>query len=192
MKPDTKHLKFTACAIGLAAGMLLGNAEAQQIPIPKTPAEVTGPAQGPMNKAYVQMVGRMAYQWGWPLVYVHNQRIGLTKVPEPGLLAGALPVAPINQVTMLTGYIKPGETLVGDPNQDVVYGMGFLALDKEPVIIQVPEFGDRFWTLPVYDARTDQVSKLGLQHGTKAGFYMLVGPKWNGATPAGVTCQIPN
>jgi hypothetical protein len=37
-----------------------------------------------MTKAYVQMVGRMAYLWGWPLVYVYNQRTALTKVPEPG------------------------------------------------------------------------------------------------------------
>ena len=43
-----------------------------------------------MTPAYVQMVGRMAYVWGWPLLAVHNQAMQLTKVPEPGLLAGAL------------------------------------------------------------------------------------------------------
>ena len=42
-----------------------------------------------MTKASVQMVGRMAYVWGWPLVYVYNQRTELTKAPETGLLAGA-------------------------------------------------------------------------------------------------------
>ena len=87
---------------------------------------------------------------------------------------------------MLTGYIAPAESFIGDPNQDVVYGLGYLSLEKEPVVIQVPEFGDRFWTLPVYDARTDQISELGLQYGTKPGFYMVVGPNWKGATPAGI------
>jgi hypothetical protein len=139
-----------------------------------------------MTKAYVQMVGRMAYVWGWPLVYVSNQRTELTKVPEPGLLAGALPIAPMNQLTMLTGYISPAETFIGDPNQDVVYGVGFLSLEKEPVVVQVPEFGDRFWTIPVYDARTDQINELGLQYGTKPGFYMIVGPNWKGSTPPGI------
>jgi hypothetical protein len=34
---------------------------AQQVPIPKTPAEVPGPPPGTaMSKAYVQTVGRMA------------------------------------------------------------------------------------------------------------------------------------
>ncbi len=36
----------------------------------------------------------------------------------------------------------------------------------------------------MYDARTDQMSELGLQYGTKAGFYMVVGPNWKGDTPA--------
>src|SRR4029453_8725596 len=88
---------------------------------------------------------------------------------------------------MLTGYVDPGETFIADPNQDVVYGLGYLSLEKEPVVIQVPDFGNRFWTVPVYDARTDQISELGLQYGTKPGFYMGVGPNWKGTTPAGIT-----
>jgi len=171
----------------VGATMLAGSAEAQQVPIPKTAAEVPGPVVGPMTKEYVQMMGRMAYVWGWPLVYVYNQRTELTKVPEPILLNGAICIAPMNQVSMLTGYVNPAETYIADPNQDVVYGLGFLSFEKEPVVIQVPDFGDRFWTLPVYDARTDQISELGLQYGTTPGFYMIVGPDWKGDTPAGIT-----
>jgi len=139
-----------------------------------------------MTKAYVEMVGRMAYIWGWPLVYVVNQRTALTNVPETVLLAGVMPISPMNQVGMLTGYVDPGETFIADPNQDVVYGLGYLSLEKEPVVIQVPDFGDRFWTVPVYDARTDQISELGQQYGTKPGFYMVVGPNWQGDKPAGI------
>jgi hypothetical protein len=155
--------------------MPVASAQAQQVAIPQTAAQVPGPAPGTMTKAYVQMVGRIAYMWGWPLVYVYNQRTELTKAPEPGLLAGVLPVSPMNQVAMLTTYIAAGERFIADPNQDVVYGLGFLSLEKEPLVIQVPEFGDRFWTVPVYDARTDQISELGQQYATKPGFYMVVG-----------------
>src|SRR6516165_972485 len=154
-----------------------GNVQAQLF-IPQTAAEVPGPALGPMTPAYVQMVGRMAYVWGWPLVYVYNQRTALTKVPEPVIL-NSVPLAPMNQVAMLTNYVSPGETSIADPNQDVVYGLGYLSLEKEPVVIQVPDFGDRFWTIPVYDARTDQIS-------TKPGFYMVVGPNWKGNVPPGI------
>src|SRR5271166_7180191 len=187
MYPRTNHFKSLACAIAVAFALLAACVQAQQVPIPTTPAEVTGPAPGPMTKAYVQMVGRVAYFWGWPLVYVYNQRTELTKVPEPVLLNGAICIAPMNQVSMLTGYVDPAETYIADPNQDVVYGLGFLSFEKEPVVIQVPDFGDRFWTIPVYDARTDQISQLGLQYGTKRGFTMIVGPDWKGATPPGIT-----
>ena len=188
MKPGLKHLICTACAVTIMPSMLtlVGNAHAQQVPIPKTAAEVPGPTHGPMTTASVQMLGRAAYVWGWPLVYVYNQRTELTKAPETGLLAGILPIGPANQVVMLTTYIDPRETFIAIPNQDVVYGLGWLSLGKEPVVIQVPDFGDRFWTFPVYDARTDEISELGLQYGTKPGFYMVVGPDWKGPTPAGI------
>src|SRR5262249_33100390 len=108
------------------------------------------------------------------------------KVTEALLLDNAVCVAPINQLSMLHDYASPTEKLIADPNQDVVYGLGYLSLEKEPVVLQVPDFGDRFWTLPLYDARTDQFSQLGLQYGTKPGFYMVVGPNWKGDTPPGI------
>jgi hypothetical protein len=42
MKPELKHLMFTACAVAIIPSMLmlLGNAQAQQVPIPQTAAEV--------------------------------------------------------------------------------------------------------------------------------------------------------
>ena len=124
-----------------------------------------------MTPAYAHAVGRIAYIWRWPLVYVYNQRNELTKVPEALLLNNAVCVAPINQLAMLTDYANPAEKLIADPNQDLLYGLGFLSLEKEPVVLQAPDFGNRFWTMPVYDARTDQISQLGLQYGTKPGFY---------------------
>ena len=186
MKPSTKQFIYTGCAIGTVLAMLTGDVHAQQVPIPQTAAQVPGPTSGPMTKASLQMVGRMAYVWGWPLAYVYNQRTALTKAPETALLAGVMPVGPMNQVVMLTNYISPSETFVAIPNQDVVYGLGWLSLANEPVVLQVPDFGKRFWTFPVYDARTDEISELGLQYGTKPGFYMVVGPNWKGATPNGI------
>ena len=79
---------------------------------------------------------------------------------------------------------------VACPNQDVVYGAGFFALDKEPIVFQVPDFGDRFWVYALYDARTDEFSEIGKQYGTKPGFYLMVGPNWKGETPAGITAVV--
>jgi hypothetical protein len=190
MKHGMKQFKFVAGAIGAALAMLVGSAQAQQFPIPTTATEVPGPPPGTaMTKAYAQMVGRMAYLWGWPLVNVANRAAAFSKAPEPGLLGGVVPVA-FGRNAMLTGYISPKETFVTCPNQDVVYGAGYFALDKEPVVFQVPEFGDRFWVYALYDARTDEFSAIGKAYGTKPGFYLLVGPDWKGEMPVGITAVV--
>jgi hypothetical protein len=164
---------------------------AQQVPAPKTPADVTQPAEAStMSPAYAKMVARSAYVWAWPMVNMLNRRAKITQAPHPGLLNGVLPAAPRGQVGMLHDYIEPSETFVTCPNQDVVYGLGFFSLDEEPVIAQVPDFGDRFWVYALYDARTDQFAELGKPYKTQPGFYLLVGPNWKGEKPAGVQAVI--
>ena len=78
---------------------------------------------------------------------------------------------------MLTDYVDPRRANVACPNQDVVYGIGSLALDVSPVVIQVPDFGDRFWVYQAVDLRTDSFVQLGKMYGTTPGFYLLVGPE---------------
>jgi hypothetical protein len=54
----------------------------------------------------------------------------------------------------------------------------------------LPDFGDRFWVFPFYDARTDEFSEIGQQYVTKPGFYLMVGPNWEAETPAAVTAVV--
>ena len=78
-------MRRSGLLIGLSLAMLSGNAQAQQVPFPTTAAQVPGPAPGTaMTKAYVQMVGRMAYMWGWPLVNGANRAAGLPSCPNLG------------------------------------------------------------------------------------------------------------
>ncbi|GGP18843.1 DUF1254 domain-containing protein [Silvimonas iriomotensis] len=162
-----------------------------QVPLPTKAADLTQPAKGVlMQPEYVKAVARAAYIWAWPMVNQQNRFNAITQAPYPGHLNGVLPAAPRGQLAMLSDYIEPSETFVTCPNQDVVYGLGFFSLDQEPVVIQVPEFGDRFWVYALYDQRTDQFAELGKPYGTKPGFYLLVGPNWQGDKPAGITAVI--
>jgi hypothetical protein len=150
-------------------------------------AQLTKPADGVMMPpGYVKAIAQFAYIWGWPLINMVNRRAAITQAPHPGLLGGFVPAAPRGHIAMLSDYIKPQETFVTCPNQDVVYGLGFFSLDKEPVVIQVPDFGDRFWVYAMYDNRTDQFGQLGQPYGTKPGFYLLAGPTWRGSVPVGI------
>lgn len=153
----------------------------------KPAGELTQPAPGEqMHPGYAKAIAQMAYLWGWPMVNMYNRNARITAAPYPGLLGGILPAAPRGKIGMLHDYIVPEETFVTCPNQDVVYGLGFFSLDEEPVVIQVPDFSDRFWVYALYDARTDQFGQLGKPYKSKPGFYLLVGPNWKGDKPAGI------
>lgn len=141
-----------------------------------------------VTEAYARMVARDAYFWAWPMVNIYNRRLAFDQCPEPGLMNGVLPFAPLNALSMLHDYVEPGQRWVACPNQDVVYGAGVAALDRTPVVVQVPDFGDRFWVYQVVDLRTDACAKLGTMYGTRPGFYLLVGPEWRGEVPKGIAC----
>jgi hypothetical protein len=162
-----------------------------QTPIPSSAAEVPGPVPGNrMTKEYVQMVGRMAYVWGYAMVNAHNRRVAFSMAPAPCLVGGILPFAPVGQNAMLVNYIAPEQRFIVCPNQDVVYGAGFTALDKEPTVFQVPDFGDRFYVYALYDQRTDEIARIGQQYGTKPGFYMIAGQNWKGEVPKGINAVL--
>src|SRR5580698_5748688 len=189
--------KWCVCAVIAASlAMLTGctqqqaNQPTQQPSAPPTAAvtSVPGPVPGTrLTAEYVRSIGTAAYLWGWPMVNMHNRKLILEKLTEPGLMGGIVPVAPPNQLSMLRDYIDPNERLVACPNQDVVYGFGLFTLDQEPLVVQVPDFGDRFWVYQVVDQRTDSFAQIGKMYGTKAGSYLLTGPDWKGTVPAGIT-----
>ena len=156
---------------------------AETIP-PMTP--VPGPVPGTvMTPGYARAVAQMAYAWGWPMVNIQSRRLMYAQVPTKGRL-GPLPVAPLNELALLADYVDPDIRIVAHPNQDVVYGFGVLALEKEPVVVQVPDFGDRFWMYQICDQRTDSFAQASRIYGTRPGCYLIVGPAWQGDKPPGI------
>ena len=180
----------------LVAALVFGGALAlsaeestYDIPAPSAFEEVTQPVDNVnMHPAYARVVAKQAYIWGWPMANQFNRREVIANVAERGRIQGVVPAGPRSRIGMLTDYITAGQTFVACPNQDVVYGYGFGYVDEEPVVIQIPEIPeDRFWIVAVWNARTDSVAKLGLQYGTKPGYYVVVGPNWKGDLPEGIT-----
>lgn len=139
-----------------------------------------------VTESYAAEVAKAAYLWGWPLVNIHNRRVFMQQLPEPGLLVGIVPAGPPNRIGMLHDYIRPEERVVACPNQDVAYGFGTLDADLGPAVVQVPDFGDRFWVYQVVNQRTDSFVELGKMYGTKPGHYLLAPEKWDGEVPAGI------
>jgi len=127
------RFKSLACAIVVGLAILVAcnstpppsqqaqpeaQAQEQQVPIPTTAAEVSGPVAGTlMTKEYVQMVGRTAYFWGYPIVATSSRRDAFAKAPERLYLGGFLPMAPIGDLTMLHDYISPEQTFIVCPSR---------------------------------------------------------------------------
>jgi len=184
-------MRASAVAILLVAALSAGTPPASAEALTPSPGWARAMPPGPdvrvkITEAYAAMVARDAYFWAWPLVNVYNRRLAYAPLKEP-VRSGPLVQAPLNTFAMLTDYVDPGERLVACPNQDVVYGAGGLALDLSPVVIQVPDFGDRFWVYQLVDLRTDSFVQLGKMYATTPGFYLLVGPNWTGDVPKGIT-----
>ena len=179
-------LFFTACQQQPVAPPPSQAASPAPAPVPA--AEIAGtPAGTVMTPEYAATVARFAYIWGWPLVNNLNRSIGVKDLPGPGRVGGVIPASPPGHVSMLTDYISAAEHYVTCPNQDTVYGASYQRTDTIPVVIQVPDFGNRFYTYQIADARTNSFGQIGKQYGTKPGFYALVGPNWKGTIPAGIT-----
>ena len=139
-----------------------------------------------MTGDYVRTVGRVAYLWGWPLVNMHNRLSIMEKLPGPGLLGGVVPAASPGSVGMLHDYITPEERLVACPNQDVVYGFGVIDARRGPSVVQVPDFGGRFWVYQVVDQRTDSFVHMGAMYQTRPGLYLVAPETWKGDVPDGI------
>jgi hypothetical protein len=153
-----------------------------------SPRIVSGPMPGTvMTKEYVYNIGKQMYFWGWPLVNLHNRALVMAHIPEPGMNGGAVPVAPLGHLCMLTDYITPDQRYVACPNQDVIYGACLMQLDKDPVVVQVPDFGTRFWVIQMGNQRTDGIGGLGAMYGSKGGFYLIVKKGWKGDVPKGIS-----
>jgi hypothetical protein len=121
-----------------------------------------------------------------PLVNMRNRLSIMEKLPGPGLLGGLVPAASPGSVGMLHDYITPEERLVACPNQDVVYGFGVIDATRGPSVVQVPDFGGRFWVYQVVDQRTDSFVHLGAMYQTKPGLYLVAPASWDGQVPDGI------
>ena len=147
----------------------------------------SGPARGmKITEAYAKEIGHIAYFWAWPMVNIQTRLDTYRSLKDFALAGGILPIGPVNEVTMLTDYIDPGERAVACPNQDVVYGQAVLDLSAEPVVVQVPDFAGRFFVYQIVDQRTDAFADIGAMYATQPGFYLLAGPDWTGTPPPGI------
>jgi hypothetical protein len=102
-----------------------------------------------------------------------------------------------------TLYTEP-QTLFADPlhapasasklattgvNHDTLSTAGWLDLSKGPLVLRVPDFSERYYSVQFTDpSKNTNFAYVGTRTtGTQAGDYLITGPGWNGQVPSGMT-----
>jgi hypothetical protein len=96
--------------------------------------------------------------------------------------------APFNQIKNMTHVATYKDTAVVTPNSDTPYSISWLDLRAEPIVLSVPAVPkDRYYSVQLIDGNTYNFGYIGSRAtGSEPGNYLVVGPDWKGATPAGV------
>src|SRR5580692_5496647 len=96
--------------------------------------------------------------------------------------------APFNQIKNEARVYTYKHTAVITPNSDTPYSLLWLDLRAEPIVLSVPAVEKaRYYSVMLCDGNTFNYGYIGSRAtGTEPGDYMVVGPTWQGTTPAGI------
>jgi hypothetical protein len=94
---------------------------------------------------------------------------------------------PLNTLSHSRALADYTSRQVTTPNNDTLYSLANLDLRAGPVRIDVPNFGQRYYSIALMDEFTNNFAYIGRRTtGTKAGSFLVVGPIWRGQAPQGV------
>ncbi|MFD8011100.1 DUF1254 domain-containing protein [Streptomyces sp. NPDC058955] len=138
-----------------------------------------------MSDESLRELAAEAWLYGYPLVTAAVTKDIMTAVPARD---DARRKAPVNQFCYMRTTPDASFTEVVSPNADTLYSSAWLDLTDEPLVLTLPDFGDRFWMVPILDAWSDVCAVVGRRgDGSSAGPFLIAGPSWSGDVPEGLT-----
>jgi hypothetical protein len=142
--------------------------------------------QNPASETTISQVSHdvtaEAYIYGYPLVLMDLTRHALTNVARSGEEA-----APVNQISNVRKFPEPSDTAVVSPNADTLYSFAFLDLAREPIVLSVPDTGNRYYLMQMLDAWTNVFASPGTRTtGNDQGDFAIIGPSGKGTLPENV------
>jgi hypothetical protein len=128
----------------------------------------------------LRSLAREAYIYLYPLVTMEvsrQQGINLPADARPGY-------GPPNAFHHLREFPPVEFRAVVRVNFDTLYSNAWLDLTSGPLLLQLPDMRDRYYTLPLYDMWTDVYACPGKRTtGTGPQSYVLTPPRWTGPVP---------
>lgn len=134
------------------------------------------------NEKLAYSIGVQAYLYGQPLMDLYRTFYESTLDPERG---HDRTLNEFNPARVLT---TPKDTWVVSPNSDTLYLRSYLDLTDEPVVLHIPDMGERKFWFALGNMYHNLLSHLSWNTiGFKGGDYALCPPGWQGVMPEGVT-----
>jgi hypothetical protein len=99
--------------------------------------------------------------------------------------------APVNQIAFSAGPytadMDVGDIGMTGPMADMIYAQGWLDVAEEPMIFDIPDFGDRYFVIPVIDRWNMVNGYIGTRAtGSQGGRYAVAREGWQGDIPADI------
>ncbi|MCA3255981.1 MAG: DUF1254 domain-containing protein [Alphaproteobacteria bacterium] len=123
-----------------------------------------------------------AFDYAYPLFEFSRamQRIGERAKPGTPLAER------LNQIFHRRVLADHTARQVTAPNNDTIYSSCFMDLSGGPMILGVPDVPDRYFSVSLMNAFTDNFAMIGTRAtGGKGGTFWIAGPDWQGTVPAG-------
>jgi hypothetical protein len=119
------------------------------------------PTSGVGAAADLAAIARDMYLFTFPLYQFYRTRITL--------MSSANPPQAINALWHFRALLDHTFRTATNPNNDTLYSSAFLDLSRGPLILEVPEIGDRYYTLQFLDSYADSFAYIGTRTTGSAG-----------------------
>ena len=84
--------------------------------------------------------------------------------------------------------VSASKLLTTGVNHDTLLTVGWLDLSKGPLVLHMPDFSGRYYSVQFADPFDVNFAYVGTRAtGTQAGDYLITGPDWKGQVPQGMT-----
>lgn len=155
-----------------AKTLLLGLALASLFP-PVAPATETA-----QDEELAFTIGVQAYIYAYPMMDLYRTLYETSLDPERDH------DRTLNEFFFFRRLVTHEDDWVVTPNEDTIYHRAFLDLRKEPIVLIIPEMGDRHYWFPLGDMQHNFDGHLSWDTvGSRGGAFALCPPGWQGVLP---------
>lgn len=158
------------------------------------------------QEEYAYTLGTQAYICAYSWLYFAQLRYDWISKEKPDNYQGGVDMA-YNQFYHYTKLVDPKSQSGGSPNNDTLYSLCFLDLDKEPIVFTHPDIIDRYFSFELASMTSDNFGYIGERTTgsmsgktavnifgntiNKSNVFLIAGPNWDGTLPKGLrSCEI--